>query len=176
MARAGRKPRIHVVGHSTGGILLAYLVEALSRAHPGTRIETCSLFAPAATVDLFNSHFLPLLGQVVSKMRVFNLSEKLELDDNVALIYRKSLLYLVSRAFEERREAPLCGMRIYSKEIEPPAGKDLAFVYSKGGRGKQTRSTSHGGFDNDPYTLNSVLKIILGRKPRRRFTEADLDY
>jgi pimeloyl-ACP methyl ester carboxylesterase len=177
MDKSGKPKKIHVVGHSTGGILLAYLVDAVASRYPGTRIETCSLLAPAATLDLFASQFLPRLGKVVRRMQVFNLSERLELDDNVALVYRKSLLYLVSRAFEERREAPLLGMRIYSKEIDPPAGADLDFIYSRKRRGKKSRSTSHGGFDNDRYTMNSVLRAILGATaPKREFTTDDLAY
>lgn len=176
MDKSGRPKKIHLVGHSTGAVLLAYLVDALPRAFPGTRIETCCLFAPAATLDLFGSHFMPHLGETVRKMQVFNLSENLELDDNVAQVYRKSLLYLVSRAFEERAEAPLVGMRIYSKKIGVPSGKDLDFSYSRKRRSNESRSTSHGGFDNDPYTLNSVLKIVLGGSPKRKFTDRDLDY
>lgn len=174
--KSGKPKKLHVIGHSTGGILIAYLIEALARVYPGTKIETCSLFAPATTMDLFDSHFLPHLGSLVRKMQVFNLSEKLELDDNVAQVYRKSLLYLVSRSFEERHDAPLLGMRIYSKKIGQPAGLDLDFIYSRKRRSNESRSTSHGGFDNDPYTLNSVLKTILGNTPKRKFTERDLDY
>jgi pimeloyl-ACP methyl ester carboxylesterase len=176
LEKPGKRKKIHVVGHSTGGILLAYLVDAVARRYPDIRIETCSLFAPANTLDLFGSHFLPHLGKVVGGMQVFNLSAKLELADNVALVYRKSLLYLVSRAFEEEQEAPLLGMRIYSKEIDPPAGVDLDFIYSRKRRGKKSRSTSHGGFDNDHYTLNSVLQRVLGGAPQREFTADDLDY
>jgi len=39
-----------------------------------------------------------------------------------------------------------------------------------------SRSDTHGGFDNDEYTLNSVLYRILGDKPRRPFTVRDLQY
>jgi len=41
---------------------------------------------------------------------------------------------------------------------------------------KRSRSDSHGGFDNDPATLNAVLCRILGRKPTRAFTARDLAY
>jgi esterase/lipase superfamily enzyme len=90
--KSAKPKKVHLVGHSTGAILLAYLLEAVASRYPRTRIETCSLFAPAVTLDLFDSHLLPHLGKFVRRTRVFNLSEKLELDDNVALVYRKSLL------------------------------------------------------------------------------------
>ena len=35
---------------------------------------------------------------------------------------------------------------------------------------------THGGFDNDPATMNSVLTRILGRKPKYPFNARDLDY
>ncbi len=39
-----------------------------------------------------------------------------------------------------------------------------------------SRSESHGGFDNDDYTLNSVLFRILGKEPKRPFTIRELQY
>ena len=36
------------------------------------------------------------------------------------------------------------------------------------------RSETHGGFDNDSFTLNSVLFRILGKKPTRKFDARDL--
>jgi len=46
-----------------------------------------------------------------------------------------------------------------------------AFFYSNGVSSKKTRSRSHGGFDNDVRTMNSILSRILGRPPKRGFTE-----
>ena len=39
-----------------------------------------------------------------------------------------------------------------------------------------SRSESHGGFDNDVDTMNSVLTRILGARPRRFFEVRDLRY
>ncbi len=41
-----------------------------------------------------------------------------------------------------------------------------------------SRSESHGGFDNDPYTMNSVLFRILGEAPpkEKQFTLRDLQF
>jgi hypothetical protein len=175
LAKTGRKTKIHLVGHSAGGVLLAYLIEALKRRHRGTEISSCSLLAPAATVDLYESHYAKTLGSLVKKLRVYNLSEQTELDDDVAVVYRKSLLYLVSRSYEEDPVAPLLGMKLYSDDIKPPASADMDFIYSRKDRGP-CRATTHGGFDNDEHTLNSILKTVLGKKPKRKFTEDDLDY
>ncbi|MEN8178707.1 MAG: C1 family peptidase [Pseudomonadota bacterium] len=178
LSSSGKPKQIHLLGHSTGGILLAWLLEALSRTGADAKIESCNLLAPATTVDLFNQHFLPELGSRVGKLRLYNLSEQLELDDNVAKVYRKSLLYLVSRAFEEKHEEKILGMQLYSKEITPPAGADYKIIVSKGERGSQrrSRSESHGGFDNDIATMNDILKTILDKTPPHKFSEDDLSY
>ena len=39
-----------------------------------------------------------------------------------------------------------------------------------------SRSDSHGSFDNDPATLNSILRQILGGAPKREFEARDLQY
>lgn len=39
-----------------------------------------------------------------------------------------------------------------------------------------SRSNSHGGFDDDPATMNSLMWRILGTNPARKFTVRDLQY
>jgi pimeloyl-ACP methyl ester carboxylesterase len=178
---AGEWKQLHLVGHSTGAILLAYLLEALEALGPTRRVRTCSLMAPAATIDLFHSHYRPLLGPQtpfgVDQMTVYNLTDQLERDDNVAAVYRKSLLYLVSRAFEEQTPAPLLGMQTHSAPLPDLAPGVLEVLYSSGpGPGVRSASTSHGGFDNDPHTMNDVLRRVLGADPPRPFRKDDLDY
>ena len=183
MRAPGAKPKkIHLIGHSTGAILLGHLLKALVKMNTKTRISSVSLLAPAATVDLYESHYLPLLKASASsfgidKLNIYNLDDDLEQDDHVAHIYRKSLLYLVSNAFEEEvPQAPLLGMENFCKHI--PKQRGLKFVYSKASASDtaKTKSTSHGGFDNDPATMNDILRTVLGKKPRPEFTKDNLDY
>ena len=178
------KKKIHLAGHSTGGVLMAYLLEAVRKMKPVHPIGSCSLLAPACTLDLFKTHYLPNLGAKVgkfgiAKMVVYNLTDNLEQDDNVAFLYRKSLLYLVSNAFEEKQGESLLGMQTFSQVVEKAKPGVLEFVYSHGPseNSARTASESHGGFDNDPHTMNDLLRGILGKKtPERLFTQEDLEY
>lgn len=179
----GSIKRLHLVGHSTGGILHAFLASALSALAPDLRLASVSLLAPAATTDLFNQHFRPLLTSPtrapgINKLDIYNLTERMELDDSVAKVYRKSLLYLVSRSFEENpRPAPVLGMEMYSKKLAKSLSR-LECHYSDGSsdRNRKTMAKTHGGFDNDPRTMNSVLRRILGKKPALPFTSDSLKY
>ncbi len=174
-ALQGSHLQIHLAGHSTGAVLLGHLLNALDVLDLPDLIESCSLMAPACSIDFYQEHYVPRLkGQEKSKTKVklptlsiFNLSEQLELDDNVALVYRKSLLYLVSRALERKIDKPLLGMQKYSKKLTKHPG--LSMQYSDGKKGV-TRSTSHGGFDNDVYTLNTIMTGILKKVPSKPFT------
>jgi hypothetical protein len=53
---------------------------------------------------------------------------------------------------------------------------DFAYSHGRDQSAASTESESHGGFDNDPVTMNHVLERILGRPPEPAFTERNLDY
>lgn len=176
---ASQKKKIHLIGHSTGAVLFAHLLHALQRKD--ITLDTVSLLAPACSLDLYHSHYLPVLrgkkNLKIKNMDIYNLRDGLEQDDSVGskMVYRKSLLYLVSNAFEQRKNMPILGMEAFVKDVETTRiGPE--FKYSNGSTGTQTRSTTHGGFDNDIYTMNTILRNILGGTPNRPFTEQDLDY
>ena len=183
---SGTKLKIHIGGHSTGGILQAYLLEALEELAPELRIGSCSLMAPVCSIGLFKSHYYPYLVSDsdsfgIDQMHIYNLTNKLEKDDHVGLVYRKSLLYLVSRAFEENTPDAILGMKKYTEKLtgEPEVialGEKLKFHYSNGRKSKASRSESHAGFDNDVTTMNNLLKTILGKDPDVPFTKKSLDY
>ncbi len=182
-ALQGTTVKLHIIGHSTGAILHAYLLQALTELAESQRVSSASLLAPAATLELFRNYYRPLLKASpndtgIDNMDIYNLIEKLELDDNVISVYRKSLLYLVSRSFEEDpRPAAILGMQAHSGKLGARLPQ-LKLHYSEGdtASAKITASNSHGGFDNDAITLNSVLKRILGKKPVQPFTAKSLKY
>lgn len=167
--------KIHLVGHSTGAILLANLVKTVMEERIDFHIASCTLLAPAAAVALFDSHLRPHLNKL-GDVALYVLSDKLELDDNVSGVYRKSLLYMVSNSYEENPvPAPILGMRKFHQQANLPTA--LAVKVSEGaGRNPETESTSHGGFDNDPATMNDILKRVLGEPPQVPFSRENLDY
>ena len=105
-------------------------------------------------------------------MDIYALTDKLERDDNVALVYRKSLLFLVSGALERQREKPVLGMARYLDTVS--SASNLNRIYSDGKNGI-SRSVSHGGFDNDSFTLNAIMKRILGKEPPKPFLQKEVE-
>ncbi len=175
--------RIHLVGHSAGSIFLAFLLPQLLQRelHPAS----LSLLAPACTNQLFETNIRPHLRGEIEEFHLFNLSSHAELDDSVGP-YRKSLLHLVSRAFERTTEQegklkPLLGMEPNGAGKLNPALRGLrpertqtatSVVYSLGASRKLAcTSDNHGGFDNDLPTLNSLLRILRrGKRPLKQFS------
>jgi len=183
MTGSSKPKKLHLVGHSTGMILLSHLLTRFAVLSPTTVIDSVSLLAPAGTLDLFGSHMQPWLkrkapGFHIREATLYNLTDKLEQDDEVTKAYNKSLLYLVSKAFEEKLPARILGMQKYSKIIERRKISNLSIHYSEGDASgaRITASETHGGFDNDPVTMNHVLRRVLGKKPAKPFTKESLKY
>jgi len=193
---AGGDYEIHVVGHSAGAIFLAHLVQKLAIQGPiasgplkgeeglALPIKTCALWAPACTMSLFNETYRPLVETgAIKRFALFTLTDEAEREDDCAGIYHKSLLYLISNAFEERFHIPgfpqhagepLLGME---KWVERPAsrgglagffGKNAEWVRSpnQAADGSPERSTArhHDDFDDDLPTLQATLARILARQ------------
>jgi hypothetical protein len=172
----GKVPKIHVVGHSAGSIFHAPLITALNDA--GIDVDTCTLWAPACTTELFKQHYAPAIRKKkIKQFALFTLSDKTEQDDNCANIYHKSLLYLVSHAFEDSPRIPLFrpGVPILGMEKYVRADADIMALF-KGGNadfvvspnnkpvGSIDASTAlhHGDFDDDSATVRATLRRIVG--------------
>ena len=165
--RAGALDEIHLVGHSAGAIFQAHLADYLIRK--GIPIESLTLWAPACTMKLFNEMYKPRIesGEIRS-FRLFILDDGAEQDDHCANIYHKSLLYLVSHAFEERPRIPLIqegtallGLQRDAKKIPQRYwnGRNRRLFVSPAA--PESNSTHHGDFDNDAKTLEATLKMIV---------------
>lgn len=172
-----QKWELHVVAHSAGSILFAHAVDHLCAL--GIAFQTLQFFAPAVRTDEFKTYALPAIKAGRSpKATMYILTEKQELNDSVGP-YGRSLLWLVSNAFEDQRGTPILGMKQYvggDANLRRAAFNEVIESAGKGAASAECNAETHGGFDNDPATMNSVLTRILGRKPKYPFTARDLDY
>ena len=166
---ADPRPEIHLVGHSAGSIFHAHLIPLLVEL--GVPVKTLTFFAPACTIELFKKNVHRFVGEGIERLTIFNLTDQAEQDDSVGPVYHKSLLHLVSEAFEPVRKTPILGMETYltkDRDIKKMLGRrvfesETAVVYSVGKPSNiklASRCKTHGGFDNDEDTLNSTLRII----------------
>jgi hypothetical protein len=163
--------RLHLVGHSAGAIFHAYLLEKLLVA--GLRVDGIYFMAPACTIELFQEKVLPqYTARKVKTFTQFYLTDKTERQDNCGGIYRRSLLYLVSNAFEHQRGRPILGMQ---KFVDPaglvagqPAGVEkwdwiMGPTHDGVPIPDRTNSSSHGNFSSDPDTQTAIQTRIAGR-------------
>lgn len=157
---------VHLVGHSAGSILLAPLLTQLDAA--GIGVATCTLWAPACTMQVFEEHYRPALqSRRVGRFALYVLGDKAEQDDHCAHIYNKSLLYLVSNAFEERPRipgfrdgVPLLGMEKFLGPVRALLTGPHELVVAPDGA-DLSQARVHGAFDDDPSTVGSTFRRIL---------------
>jgi hypothetical protein len=181
---------IHIIGHSAGSILHGPLVQLLTAKGKlkdgpmkgetgfGVAVTTCTLWAPACTIDFFKQTYLPSIKQnQVKKFALFTLRDQTEQDDNCARIYNKSLLYLVSHAFEEKQRIPLFrdGVPILGMEKFARADAEVGKLFHGGstnadwilspngeplGSPDASEARHHGDFDDDEYTVMATFARV----------------
>lgn len=123
-----KKVELHLLGHSAGSLINGHLIRLLwARKLP---IETSTLMAPACTLDFANQTYRKVIEDGGLKRKDFHIhlmSDQREQADNVIGAYHKSLLYLVSRAYEELQRMPLLGMaKALDKDFQDFSDPDLA--------------------------------------------------
>ena len=182
---------LHVVAHSAGSIFAAHALQHLLTL--GVNFKSISFMAPAITIADFTRLMMPAIRNGLCPLpTLFLLSDQGELDDDVGP-YGKSLLFLVSNAFEGVRGLPLLGMQRFLVQVTngPTPNADVARLFHVddttapkavviAGTGDDvpngSQSDSHGGFDNDVLTMNSILQRILGAPPAKPFVTRDLQF
>lgn len=163
---------IHLIGHSAGSILLGPFIEHLTKTFK-LKIKSCTLWAPACLTSEFIEYYLPALkAKLIDKLALFTLTERAEQDDNCGRIYNKSLLYLVSNAFEEvPRGTSILGMAKFIESLPELqtliAKKEIDWITSPNTHALPDYSNArhHGDFDNDPPCFNSTVERILIADP-----------
>ena len=176
---------IHLVGHSAGAIFIAPMLALLKKR--GLQAGTCTLWAPACTHADFEADYAPALeAGTLGKLALFMLGDQTEQNDNCAHIYNKSLLYLVSHAFEknaripgskqkEHRGVPLLGMAKFidadHQDYLAPfhqrlqaLGVDIVIAPNDRPEGDAgaSKAEHHGDFDNDMRTVLATLARVIG--------------
>jgi len=156
------KVRLHLIGHSAGSIVHSYIVKILCGL--GWRFESVNFMAPAVRVDVFEECVLPYLKNgKVKRLNQFHLADDVEQKDPTCkpiLGYSRSLLYLVSQSFEGGKVTPILGMEKYFGAIEKLG---LPGVQAWAAPSLQSKSTTHGGFDDDATTMASIISLIHGK-------------
>jgi hypothetical protein len=166
--KENEKISVHLVGHSAGSILLGPVIKLGEKLK--IKIKTCTLWAPACTMDLFKKYYLPAVkNESIGRLALFTLSDDTEQNDNCFYIYNKSLLYLVSNSFETvARGTEILGMEKYintSTELMNLIDSNTVdWVKSPNTRAlpESCEARHHGDFDNDiPCFKSTVQRILL---------------
>ncbi|HET9328391.1 MAG TPA: C1 family peptidase [Candidatus Eisenbacteria bacterium] len=203
LMRRDSKVELHMIGHSAGSVFHGPLVRLLTSKEPvygtqglGLKVKTVTMWAPACTIGLFRECYEPAIrSRMIERFALFTLTDKSEQDDNCALIYNKSLLYLVSHAFEENARIPGIPGTQYAGEpllgMEWWIEKDRALVSlleskmcawvktpNTAPEGSMDASTAqhHGDFDDDTPTVKSALARILGAQGASTIERGELQF
>lgn len=192
---------IHLVNHSAGSIFEAPMVRLLTADKAvirsgylkgqrgyGLSVESCTLWAPACTLQLFKEAYLPAIHQGrVKRFALYTLTDAAEQDDHCANIYHKSLLYMVANALEELPRVPvfregqaMLGMDKFVRGdrqlLELFKRKDAEWILAPNNEPEASRRNStarhHGDFDDDGPTV----KATFARITNAGITEGDMAF
>lgn len=179
---------VHLVGHSAGSIILGHLLTALAARCLSDKVKTIHLYAPACTVQFANRHYAPH-ADMMKCLYMQVLSDRVERNDNVVAIYRKSLLYFVSNSLEVDLRTPILGLEnVFKQDYSgwdgtSSTGESLKAwrqAAASAGLNREGRFTvlaqdkitmalpdrqadvGHGSFDNDVVVVGKTLEHVLG--------------
>jgi len=119
---------LHLIGHSAGAIPIGHWLQRLERRD--FTVNSCRLFAPACTVDFANRTYGRAIDRELIAVKDFYLhvlSDELEQLDHVGP-YGKSLLYLISRALEDKHKEPMLGLHWLHEQDAKSIPDDFWFV------------------------------------------------
>jgi len=173
----GYKPRVILIGHSTGAIFICNLLKAADSMGLTPEIKFDVVFlAPAVTFEQFAGTLSENSGRI-NGFRSFGMQDDIEKADKLlGIAYPRSLLYLVSGILEDEPDKPIVGMQRYFSQNAPfEPGRHASIdecirfvdkrtnsvVWSEknDGPGLASGARKHGDFDNDTATLESVRHI-----------------
>jgi hypothetical protein len=167
---------LHAVGHSAGSIFHSHFLP-LAHALGVPGFKTAHFLAPAVRVDTFRQRLLEHIGpgRAAESLTLYTMRRDFERKDHCAHIYRKSLLYLIFNALEDRRATPILGLeeslrgdadlkRLFGLAGPSQTPSSVVWSPTPGDTGRSaSTSLSHGGFDDDAPTMNSILRRVLDK-------------
>ena len=175
----GRRPRVVLVGHSTGAVYICHFLKKAHEVLPADFKFDVVYLAPAVTFQLFAAT-LTDCGDRIRLFRSFGMKDDLEKADKlVPVLYPHSTLYFISGVVEDEVDMPLVGMqRYYSKERPYAAREEIVVVNNfledreieqiwsitddAAPEGSRTDSESHSGFDDvSEMTISETMKSVV---------------
>lgn len=169
--------RLHAVGHSAGSIFHSYTIPAATKA--GMEFDTLQLLAPAIRADEFKQRLQPQLEATgVHACTMFTMLDFFEERDVCAIPllqdYGRSLLKLIYYSLEDVQRTPILGLETVLRDDpalsslfrigSAPGRHEIIWSKSNSSTGRSaSQATSHGGFDNDRATMESVMRRVIGR-------------
>jgi hypothetical protein len=174
---ASARPRIVLVGHSTGAVYICYFLQAAHKVLPPEVKFDVVFLAPACSFKLLDET-LTAAGGRLGAFRSFGMQDDVEIADQLfAPVYLRSLLYFVSGLVEVEVDLPLVGMARYHSGTAPFSADAFpeiarvrkrleklasAWLWSQTeiGDGLNTTSIHHADFDDDEKTLASVAYCV----------------
>ena len=177
---------LYAVGHSAGSIFHSwFLPKAFAEGVPP--FTALYFLAPAIRIDEFKERLLAHLGSDIQHLTMFTMKKDWERDDSVAKIYQKSLLYLIYYALENKRKTSILGLeenvrkdsetaKLFGLKGTSSQKAEIVWSVSQAVTGNSaSTSKTHGGFDNDRPTMNSLARRILGRDDIIDFPEEAIE-
>lgn len=171
--------KINLVGHSAGSIAICELLKAADARGINLHVNTIAFLAPAGRSELGVAELVSYPNRF-KNFRCYTMDDEYERADQlVPGIYTRSLLYFISGVLEpDEVDAPLMGMIRHTSRsgyFETGAAADWA-AFMKGpqclvisdssvidpdaGAGFRTTSRSHGNFDDDEPTRESLTELL----------------
>jgi len=171
--------RIDLVGHSAGSIAICAMLRAAAARGVALRVNTIAFLAPAGRSELGVAE-LARHANRCKQFRCYTMADEYEREDSlVPGVYTRSLLYFISGVLEpDEVDAPIMGMARHASgkgAFKSGPAADWAAYMSAHHRlvlsdstvlnpgaivGRRTASHSHGGFDDDGPTRESLTELL----------------
>ncbi len=171
--------KVNLIGHSAGAIAICNLLNATASIDKEFVYSKIVFMAPACRVDLFHKEVV-LNKAMFQEFRMYTMYDEFEIKDNlVPYFYTRSLLYLVSGILEDEGkeydsyilglERHIDGQSPYNSSQELLETHDflyktktlaLSVTDSTAPKGLKTKSITHGGFDDDDDTVESIMYFL----------------